>query len=187
MSARHNLIESHSNPLDRSADDDDVDGVSNFDLILNKFNPKLRRDTSDQQQMDDSEFHIIKINHKKMAQQRPEIRGNKLDFARPALAVQIINDVDRNVSESDGWVDVEPPTSLYGSLDNNELDDDNYMEADSDYQADDGAGQGKRRYKNGGGQTIKKYTPMVAMAVADPKGAYRVYTRWSKWTKCSGK
>lgn len=206
MSASHSVLESDRNSLDRSAD---VDGVPEYDWMSNKFAPKLLRDTAagDQHhhhpQTDDSELHIIKINHKKIVQQ-PETLGNKLNFARPVLAVQIIPDDHNNNhslmatnNESDG------SAALFGDppiLDNNELpdnndDDDNDNYTDADYQADDGseATQGqwgnRRKYKNG--QAIKKYTPMGATTTtagaADPKGAYRVYTRWSKWSKCSGK
>lgn len=212
MSASHSVLESDSNSLDRSAD---VDGAPEYDWILNKFAPKLPRDTAagdhhrqhhPHRQTDDSELHIIKINHKKIVQQQPETLANKLNFARPVLAVQIIADHNNSTSSMATMPESDGLASLFGGpliLDNNELpdndDDDNENYTDADYQADDGSDArqrqssgNRRKYKNG--QTIKKYTPLGAVAAttttvgaADPKGAYRVYTRWSKWSKCSGK
>lgn len=183
MSAGHNVLESYS--VDRSA-------VSKFDGILNKFNPKWQRD-----QMDDSEFHIIKINHKKRTADPPEMRANN-KLAHPIRTVQIISGSSNKINntktlstfdESDGWT-----TSLFGGGDNNELLEgqtttttttDDYEDNLTDYQADDESRLMAKPAKHKNGQPIKKYAPIVT---ADPKGTtYRVYGRWSKWSKCSAK
>lgn len=170
MSASHNVVLG-SYSVDRSAD--------GFDVIWNKFNPKW--------QMDESELHIIRINRKK---QQPEIRANQLDFVRPVRTVQIVtnnnNKNNNNKTIMSSVKNESEATSLLGDnvllLDNNnEVDEE---EIDIDYQADDGSESrptAKRKNKNGQ-QPIKKYVPISA----DPKGA-RVYGRWSKWSKCSGK
>lgn len=166
MSASHQYALESSSSLDRSAADG---AVSKFDV--NKFNPKLQRDVD---QMDDSQFHIIKINPKKIIRQ-PEIQGNKSEFARPVLALQVINDGNSSaIQESDGSKAVSS-NSIFGDYS------DNFT--DIDYQADDAFGEGRPRWKSG--QTIKKYAPIVT--AVDPKAAFRVYSRWSKWSKCSAK
>lgn len=137
--------------------------------------------------MDDSEFHIIKINQKKIHIQHklPEIQANKLLGHASTASVQILGNTNDSRSQTrnrDGW-DLVPPLMLSDVEDS---------DTDSDYQSDDGLDQSKtkpnrRRLKNG--QLVRKYSPVMTavMPAGDPKGAYRVYTRWSKWSKCSGK
>lgn len=159
----------------------------------------------------ESEFQIIKINHKK-APSSPETRANKFDFARPVTtAIQIIETTIRppiiNGSSSsaaaaaiDGGIDgfdAEPTfPSLFGAMTldngNNDESDNDYADNNDDYPTTGIVHFHRRKYKNGP-MMSKKYAPMnnfvtnAATAESSPKGAYRVYTRWSKWSKCSGK
>lgn len=186
----NNLLESNSSSTDRSADENTTAGGFNFDVDVNKFIHKLRGETGDQ--MNESEFQIIKINHKK-----PEIQTNKLEFARPVVnLIQIetpapildhLSSSSSTRNESDTW---DPEGPLLGILINSKLDPDleDFDEySDNDYpmmDVDSKLIHVRRKYKNG---PTRKY-PALNNVVADPTGqSYRVYTRWSKWSKCSGK
>lgn len=147
----------------------------------------------------ESEFQIIKINHKK-APSTPETRANKFDFARP---VQIIETAIKNGSSSgvidgggiDGF-DAEPTfSSLFGAvaMDNGNNDEaDDYADNNDDYPTTGIVHFHRRKFKSGP-MTSKKFAPMnnfvtnAANADSSPKGAYRIYSKWSKWSKCSGK
>ena len=150
-----------------------------------------KSDGGDQTTGDESEFHIIRINHKKQLR-RPETRQNRLQVPRPALAVQIVS---QNES-ADGWTTTTtPPNAVFGPGNNNSVDGGvegqlaDYSDTEGDEEdAETGDVDGrpsKGKFKNGH-LMGKKYAPLVA--AADPKGTgHRIYSRWSKWSKCSAK
>lgn len=111
-------------------------------------------------------FYVIRTKNIKTVVE-PETRANK--FSNSPWKVEI-NQTERSITEASN--------TIFGSthiLDNNDLD---------DYQSDQGLKRSKRKRRIG--ERIKKYGPIVATA-ADPKGTFKVYSRWSKWSKCSAK
>lgn len=183
------------------------------DMLFNKFLHKLRIDGPSGTVLDnlppdeigdryESEFRIVKLNQKN----RSEIHTNKYDFTRPPVLVGIHIEHSQMTTTTAAppvlttvmntlrpMMSTTLPTTSESSLldilaiskfeheGEDFLDDYNDSYGDNDYAID--VLQYKRRTKNAQA-TIKKFMH-DSNSVSDPIG--KVYTRWSKWTKCSAK
>lgn len=97
--------------------------------------------------------------------------------------------------DSDGFEPELGLRSLFGANETTSTsaeDTDEYPESGDDYPAD-GIVHFKRKYSKKFGtvsaapSSMGNFVTAENSLMASPKGAYRVYTRWSKWSKCSGK